>query len=90
MIAAIQSKHFAESQPTDALLTLRQGREWLQVSRSTFWKLVNEHGLPVVRIAGLVRVRERDLEAWIARHTTSNIGDRNGSDCHREILQPRL
>lgn len=50
------------------LLTLTQVRERLKASRSSVWVAINEHGLPVVRWGGFVRVREEDLEAWIERH----------------------
>ncbi len=60
---------------SDALLTLAQACARLQVSRSTFWKLRAEHALPVVRCAGLVRIRERDLDAWIAKHTEGGGND---------------
>jgi len=53
----------------ESLLTLTQLRERLQCSRSTAWKLIHEHNLPTLRIAGLVRVRERDLQAWLDNHT---------------------
>jgi excisionase family DNA binding protein len=56
-------------QPSDNLLTLKQGRERLQVSRSTFWKLINEHSLPVFHAGGVVRISERALADWIAKHT---------------------
>jgi len=63
----------------EALLTLQQACARLQVSRSTFWKLRNEYALPVMRVAGVVRIRERDLDAWIEKHTTSN-GEERGHD----------
>jgi excisionase family DNA binding protein len=54
------------------LLTIKQACDFLKVSRSTFWKLRAEHGLPVVRAGGIVRVRERDLTAWIEKHVEGN------------------
>ena len=62
---------------TDAgekLLTLRDMCDRLQCSRTTVWRLVNERGLRAVRCGGLVRVRESDLDAWLAKHTTETNG----------------
>ena len=60
---------------SDGLLTLAQLRERLRCSRSTVWKLIHEYNLPIVRVGGLVRVRERDLQAWLQRHTTGGSGE---------------
>ena len=54
---------------SEVLLKLAQVRERLQCSRSSVWRAINDRGLPVVRVGGLVRVRERDLEAWVAKYT---------------------
>jgi excisionase family DNA binding protein len=59
----------------DNLLTLREACGLLKVSRSTFWKLRAEHNLPTIRVSGLVRIRERDLEAWLDKHTTGGNGE---------------
>jgi excisionase family DNA binding protein len=51
------------------LLTPKQVQDRCGVSRSTFYRMVNNEGLKVVRWAGMVRVAEKDLVAWIERHT---------------------
>ncbi len=56
----------------EGLLTIREACGLLKVSRSTFWKLRNEHNLPVVRVGGLPRIRPSDLERWIQRHVEGN------------------
>jgi excisionase family DNA binding protein len=63
------------AQKPDALLTLADAMAQLQIkSRSTFWKLRAEYGLPVVRAGGLVRIRQSALDAWIDRHTVNGNG----------------
>jgi len=48
------------------LLTVAQAAELLNVSRPTFYRLVRDHGLPVVRPTGNdIRVRLEDLDEWI-------------------------
>lgn len=40
------------------------------VSRSTVWRWTAEHGLKAVRVGDVVRIRESDLRAFLARHET--------------------
>ncbi len=42
----------------------------LGVSRSTLWRWTAEHGLKVLRIGDVVRIRESDLATFIRRHET--------------------
>lgn len=53
---------------TDRFLTLKEVREMFSVSRATLWRWEVEHGLKVVRIGGVTRIRESDLQAFIKRH----------------------
>jgi excisionase family DNA binding protein len=61
------------NQTQERFLTLTELRERLQVSRSTAWRLVNEHGLRVLRCGGVVRVRESDLQGWIEKHSQDSV-----------------
>ena len=54
----------------DKFLTMTDVGQRLQCSRTTVWRLVNERGLRVIRSGGLVRVRESDLDGWLAKHST--------------------
>jgi excisionase family DNA binding protein len=56
---------------SDRYLTVKQVQNLLSVSRSTVWRWQAEHGLKVVRVGGLVRVRESDLQAFLQRHESS-------------------
>lgn len=51
------------------LLTPQQVQDRCEVSRSTFYRMVNNEGLRVVRWAGMIRVKESDLAAWVEKHT---------------------
>jgi predicted DNA-binding transcriptional regulator AlpA len=53
----------------DPLLTLKQVRTRLGAGRTKVWHCCNmPNGLMVVRIGGLVRVRQSDLDDFINRH----------------------
>ena len=47
------------------LLTVAKAAELLAVSRPTIYRLVRDHGLPVVRITADIRFRPEDIEAWL-------------------------
>lgn len=51
------------------LLTPKQVQDQCGVSRSTFYRMINDEGLKVVRWAGMLRVAEKDLADWILKHT---------------------
>ena len=55
---------------TDQFLTLQEVRAMLSVSRATLWRWQAEHGLKVVRVGGVVRVRDSDLQTFLKRHET--------------------
>lgn len=52
----------------DRFLKLAEVQQLLGVSRSSVWRWHAERGLKVVRVGGLVRVRESDLQAFLTRH----------------------
>jgi excisionase family DNA binding protein len=55
-------------------LKLKDVQGLLGVSRTTLWRWQAEHGLKVVRVGDVVRVRESDLQAFLSRHETSGAG----------------
>ena len=57
--------------PSDKFLTIQEVGQRLNLCRTTIWRLMNQHGLRFVRIGGTRRIRERDLEAWIERHSVN-------------------
>lgn len=56
----------------EKFLTLYAARMLLNVSRATLWRWQVEHGLKVVRVGGVTRIRESDLQAFLTRHETVN------------------
>jgi len=58
---------------SDRFLTLKEVQDRLCVSRSTIWRWQAEQGLKVVRVGNVVRVRERELEAFLNRHETAGV-----------------
>jgi excisionase family DNA binding protein len=53
------------------LLTVAQAAEFLAVSRPTLYRLVRDHGLPVIRPTGNdMRFRLEDVEAWLDSRVT--------------------
>ena len=52
----------------ERFLTLSEVRTMLNVSRTTLWRWEVEQGLKVVRIGGVARIRESDLQAFLKRH----------------------
>ena len=55
-------------------LTIQQVCDRLNLSRTTVWRIMNQHGLRFVRIGGARRIREQDLESWLEQNTVS-LGD---------------
>ncbi len=45
-------------------------RAMLNVSRTTVWRWTAEHGLKVVRVGNVARIRDSDLKAFLSRHQT--------------------
>ena len=50
------------------LLTLSAARQQVGVSRATLWRWINERGLRVVKVGGVTRIRQSDLDAFVKRH----------------------
>jgi len=57
-----------EVQSSIRFLKLKEVQDLLGVSRSTLWRWQAEHGLKVVRVGDVVRIRESDLEVFLKRH----------------------
>ena len=57
-----------ETQHNDRFLKLKDVQDLLGVSRTTLWRWQAEHGLKVVRVGSVTRVRESDLQAFLRRH----------------------
>ena len=57
---------------TERYLKLAEVQAMLGVSRSTLWRWTAEHGLKVVRVGDVVRIRESDLQAFLARHSVKS------------------
>jgi excisionase family DNA binding protein len=61
----------------DHFLRLKDVQERFAVSRSTVWRWQAEHGLRVVSVGGVTRVRESDLQAFVERHLKGAAADTN-------------
>jgi excisionase family DNA binding protein len=57
---------------SDRFLKLKEVQDLLGVSRTTVWRWVAEHGLKVVRVGGVVRICESDLQEFLKRHKTAH------------------
>ena len=49
----------------DPLLTTQELMEYLSVSRTKLWQLVNNEGLPAFKLGGDYRYRKSKVDAWI-------------------------
>jgi excisionase family DNA binding protein len=56
----------------ERFLTLSEVRAMLKISRASLWRWQAEHGLKVVRVGGVTRIRERDLQEFLARHSVES------------------
>ena len=59
----------------DHFLTLKDVQDLLGVSRTTVWRWMAEHGLKVVRVGSVTRIREGDLLAFLKRHEANPLPD---------------
>ena len=56
-------------------LKLSEVQAMLGVSRSTVWRWHAERGLRIVRVGGVTRIREADLNDFLNRHSSAaNLG----------------
>jgi excisionase family DNA binding protein len=54
----------------DELLRPLEVQKILRIGRSKLYEMIARQELPVVRIGRAVRIPRRELEQWIAEHTT--------------------
>ncbi len=60
----------------DELLTVKEVEEYLRVTRTTVYKLINRGAFPVIKIAGATRIKRDDLMAYVAGATQTKGEDR--------------
>ena len=53
-------------------LKLKDVQDKFAVSRATVWRWHAERGLRVVKVGGMVRIRENDLNEFIEKHMKSS------------------
>ncbi len=53
----------------DRLLSVEDVRLYLGVNRDTFYKWVNEKGLPALKIGRLWKFRKADVDEWVKQFT---------------------
>ena len=58
----------------ERFLKFKEVQAMLGVSRCTVWRWTAEQGLKVVRVGGVTRIRESDLQAFLARLESSGAG----------------
>jgi excisionase family DNA binding protein len=56
----------------ERFMKLKDVQDLLGVSRTTVWRWIAEHGLKVVRVGDVTRIRESDLQAFLERHETGS------------------
>lgn len=67
-------------EPIERLYTLDEIREVGKASRATVYRWRKERGLRVVRVGGIVRVKESDWLRFLERHTEAN--------CECDLTEP--
>lgn len=57
--------------PGDDLLTTRELMDYLQISRTKVWEMVNKKGLPAFKLGGDYRYRRAEVDAWLEKFRVS-------------------
>ena len=52
----------------DELMTTKQLMEYLQLSRTKIWELVNKENLPAFKIGGDYRYRRSEVDEWMEKY----------------------
>jgi len=64
----------------EALMTVMEVAAYLRMKPTTIYHWVSDRRLPFVKLGSAVRIRRRDLDDFVRRHTVrseKNIHDRN-------------
>ena len=70
------------------LMTPKELRETLNVSRLLLKRLIDEHGLPVIQIGNTMRFERFAVQAWIAKHYVNAPRKKNGKMQEVSSLEP--
>ena len=62
--------------PDERLLNTRELMEFMNLSRSKVWDLVNNHGLPAYRVGGDYRYLRSEVLAWLQQYRV-NAGEQD-------------
>jgi excisionase family DNA binding protein len=57
----------ASMRPGDDLLTTRELMDYLHISRTKVWEMVNKKGLPAFKLGGDYRYRRAEVDAWLEK-----------------------
>lgn len=73
----------------DRLLTILQAAEQFNLTTSLLYKAVERHELPAVRFKarGRIRLRARDVQAWIQLHLLQSTDGPNSFDRESEAAR---
>ena len=77
-IKALHNRHtqmVPQHMSQDRFLKLKEVQTMFGVSRSTVWRWQAEHGLKVIRVGDVVRIRESDLRTFLNKHESREPAD---------------
>lgn len=57
----------ASTRPGGDLLTTRELMDYLHISRTKVWEMVNKKGLPAFKLGGDYRYRRAEVDAWLEK-----------------------
>lgn len=52
----------------DVLMTTKEVAEFLQISPSTMYRLIDTRKIAFYKVAGLIRISRRDVDTYLATH----------------------
>ena len=52
----------------ERLMTTRELMEFLNLSRTKIWSLINEEGMPAFKLGGDYRFRKSEIVAWLENY----------------------
>ena len=65
MVGVAYTGRYTTGGAMEQLVTITEFAEALAVSRSTAYRLLKRHDIPVVRLLGSVRIRQADIERFV-------------------------